>query len=65
LMRARGGNGLQLQNVLLFPGRLLTSTVRGATDFSKALIDGTFAVGNEFKKAVQDTFQNAPQTKTE
>jgi hypothetical protein len=54
------GNGFQFQDIFLLPGRLLVGTVKGATDLSKAMIDGTFAVGNEFKKAVQDTFNPVP-----
>jgi len=54
------GNGFAIQNFLLLPARLLTGTVKGATDFSRAVIEGTFAVGNEFKRAIQDTFKTEP-----
>ena len=61
LARARNGNGITVENLLLLPARLLIGTVRSTTDFSKAIIDGTFAVGNEFKKAFQDTFKKEPE----
>jgi len=63
LAKVRNNGRFGVQDVLMLPGRLLTGTVRGATDFSKAIIDGTFAVGNELKKAVQDTFKREPKTK--
>lgn len=46
-----------LVNVLLLPTNLLQGTVKGATDLTKAVVDGTFGVGKELKKAVEDTFK--------
>lgn len=46
-----------VKSVLKFPGRLLEGTVEGATDVSKAVLEGTFAIGNEFRKAIKDSFK--------
>jgi hypothetical protein len=51
------GNKFGVTSVLLFPAKLLEGTVKGTTDISKAVIDGAFAVGNELKKAVEDSFK--------
>lgn len=61
LAKAQAGSGFKAEDVLMLPGKLLEGMVKGATDFSKAVIDGTFAVGNEVKKAVEDTFKKEPK----
>jgi len=45
------------QYVLSLPAKLLEGLVRGAADVSKAVVDGTFAVGDEIKKRAEDTFK--------
>lgn len=55
------GKGFKPQDVLLLPTKLLEGSVKGATELSKAVIDGTFAVGNELKKAVEEVFRKEPQ----
>ena len=57
LSQARSTGGFKAEDILMFPGKLLEGMVKGATDLSKAVIDGTFAVGNEVKKAVSDSFR--------
>lgn len=57
LAQARASNGFKIQDVLALPGNLLQGTVKSATDLSKAVIEGTFSVGKELKKAVEDTFR--------
>ncbi len=57
IIKARTGGGIKPQDIFLLPFRIVEGSVRGATDISKAVIDGTFAVGNELKKAVGDTFK--------
>ena len=49
--------GNLVTNILLLPTNLLQGTVRGATDLSKAVVEGTFSVGKELKKSVEDTFK--------
>ncbi|MFA5411296.1 MAG: DUF748 domain-containing protein [Candidatus Omnitrophota bacterium] len=51
------GGKLDVKNMLLIPVKLMESTIKGATDVSKAVIDGTFAIGNEVKKSVEDSFK--------
>lgn len=62
LSQARASSGFKPQDVLMFPGKLLEGGVKGMTDFSKAVIDGIFAVGNELKKAVKDTVVKTPKS---
>jgi len=50
-------SGIKPADILLLPLKIIEGSVKGATDISKAVIDGTFAVGNEFKKAVEDSFK--------
>ena len=57
IAKATQWNKPGIVNVLQLPVKLLEGTVRGATDLSKAVIDGTFAVGNELKRAVEDSFR--------
>jgi len=45
----------------MLPAKILEGAVKGATDISKAVIDGTFAVGNEIKKSVEDAFRKEPE----
>lgn len=65
LSHAREGSGLKAENFLMLPGKILEGGVKGMTGFSKAVIDGTFAVGNELKKAVTDTFMKGPKPEPE
>ena len=57
IAQARSSVSTGPQEVLLFPAKLLEGMVRSATDISKAMIDGTFAVGNELKKSVEGSFK--------
>ncbi len=54
------------EGVFFLPGKVLAGTVKGATGFSKALIDGTFTLGKEIKNGVADSFRrDAPKNKEE
>lgn len=44
-------------DVFALPIKLLEGAVKASSDLSKAAIDGAFAVGNELKKAVEDSFK--------
>ena len=44
-------------DVFVLPVRLLESAVKASSDLSKAVIDGTFAVGSEVGKAVKSSFK--------
>jgi hypothetical protein len=57
LARARNGSGVTPQNVMMLPGKLLEGATKGATEFSKSVIDGTFAIGQGIKKSVEETFK--------
>lgn len=61
LTEGRKGGGLSAQNIVMLPARLLQGTVKSITDLSKAVIGGTFSVGKELKKAVEDTFKKEPK----
>lgn len=60
LSHAQGG-GLQPKDVVILPAKFLEGAVRGGTDMSKSVIDGIFAVGNEFRKVIVDTFGRPPK----
>ena len=62
LTQARGGSGFKVQDVLLFPAKVLEETVKNAADVSKSLIEGVFAVGNELKKVITDKTKKEPDT---
>ncbi|MBU1726557.1 MAG: DUF748 domain-containing protein [Candidatus Omnitrophica bacterium] len=63
ITQARNGRGFKPESVFILPAKLLEGGVRGATDLTKSVIDGTFAVGNEIKKAVEDAFKKEPSKK--
>lgn len=68
LARARNGNGLKPEDILRLPVKVIKGVVTTARDLSKAMIDGTFAVGNEIKKTIEDSFKKEkkeaePETK--
>jgi len=44
--------GINIEDILVLPAKLLQGTVKGATDLSRAVIDGTVAVGREIAKAI-------------
>jgi len=54
---AKKPEGIKPEAVLAFPFKLLQGLAKGATDLSKAVVDGTFAVGNELTKTAQDSFR--------
>jgi len=62
LTQARGGSGFKVQDVLLFPAKVLEETVKNAADVSRSLIEGVFAVGSELKKVVTDKTKKEPDT---
>jgi hypothetical protein len=57
IQQARKEEGLGPEGVFKLPGKIIEGTVKGATGFSKALIDGTFIAGKEFGKAIEDSFR--------
>ena len=56
IAQGRPGISITPQAVFRLPGKLLEGGIRGATDFTKSVIDGTFAIGQELKKSVEETF---------
>jgi hypothetical protein len=60
LSHARGG-GLQPKDVVVLPAKLLEGAIRGGRDMGNSVIQGIFAVGNEFKKVIVDTFGRPPK----
>ena len=43
------------QDLLMLPGNVLHLTIKGAADFSKAIVDGTFNLAKELRKVVEGT----------
>lgn len=60
ICRERRAGRLNADKVVLFPAQLLKGMVRETAEFSRALLDGTFTVGNELKKAVEVAFKKGP-----
>jgi predicted nucleotidyltransferase len=52
LTQGTKSKGINIEDILVLPAKLLQGTVKSATDLSKAVIDGTVAVGREITKAV-------------
>lgn len=59
--QARSSASVGPQGILVLPVRLVEGIVKGATDISKAMIDGTFAVGNEIKDSLEQSFKRKPE----
>jgi hypothetical protein len=57
LMGARKGSGLQVPEIFVLPSKIMGGMVKGATDMSKAVIGGTFAIGKEIKDSVEGAFK--------
>jgi hypothetical protein len=57
ITKARKGEGITTQSVLTFPVKLATGTINAATDLTKTVITGTFAVGKLLKQSVEDAFR--------
>lgn len=55
-------NKIKTEDVLLFPAKVVEGTVRGATDISQAVIEGTISLGTELKKAFEAAFKREPKT---
>lgn len=47
----------KLDTILSIPVKLIETTVRGATDITKAMIGGTAAIGKEIKKGAEEIFK--------
>ena len=56
IAQLRAGTGVKPEHILMLPAKILEGAVKGATDLSKAVIDGTFAIGKELKDSVEDVF---------
>lgn len=46
-----------VKDVVMLPSTVMQGTIKGATDVSKAMVDGTFAVAKELKEAFQAAFK--------
>ncbi len=58
LMQARSSAGLRPQDVLSWPKRWVWSGIKSGMDFSNAIIDGIFDLGNGIKKFFEDKIDN-------
>lgn len=56
-------NQISAEDVFNIPSKVVVGTVKGATDISKALIDGTFGLAKELKEAVEYAFRKEPKQK--
>lgn len=60
LALARNSRGFGPEEVVIIPAKLIGGTVKGATGFSKALLQGTLVFVKEIKKSVVDSFRKHP-----
>ena len=56
---------IHVEDILMLPAKVAEGGIRGATDLSKAMIDGSFAVANEFKEALKASFRREPRYEKE
>ncbi|MFH1413266.1 MAG: DUF748 domain-containing protein [Candidatus Omnitrophota bacterium] len=54
---AEGHTGFSFADIITFPKKVFDTTVQSATGVSKAVFNGTMAVGKEIKEIVEDTFK--------
>ncbi|MFH1458211.1 MAG: DUF748 domain-containing protein [Candidatus Omnitrophota bacterium] len=59
LIKSREG-GFSPLNVLFLPVKIVEGSVKATAEITKAMIDGSFAVGNELKSAVKGSFTKEP-----
>ncbi|KPK96615.1 MAG: hypothetical protein AMJ95_13205 [Omnitrophica WOR_2 bacterium SM23_72] len=52
--------GFSPVNIFFLPVKIVEGSVKATTEITKAMIDGSFAVGNEFKNAVKGSFTREP-----
>ncbi|MBU0503936.1 MAG: DUF748 domain-containing protein [Candidatus Omnitrophica bacterium] len=57
LTQARKGDGLQPETIIMAPTKIIQGVFKSATDLTKAVINGTFEVGQEFKQSVEGMFK--------
>jgi len=56
LAKRKKSGAFATEDVLKLPGNLIQGTFKGATDLTRAMIEGVVSVGKELKNAVGDTF---------
>lgn len=61
LAEAKKNSQISTEDLFRVPGKVAVGTVKGATDLSKALIDGTFSIAKELKEAVEYAFKKEPK----
>ena len=57
IAKGRRAQGLHTDDVLMLPAKVLESMIKTASDLSRALISGTFAVGKELKDSLKESFR--------
>lgn len=53
---AEGYRGFSVSDIITFPIKVFDNTVQSATDVSRAVLNGTMAVGKEIKEIFEDSF---------
>jgi hypothetical protein len=56
LSQARKNQDSGAMQIMKFPGKIIESTITGAVDLTRSVINGTVNVGKELKKAVEVSF---------
>ncbi|MCX5706671.1 MAG: DUF748 domain-containing protein [Candidatus Omnitrophica bacterium] len=63
VIKGRAAGGFKTEDALMFPAKLLEGGVKGMTDLSRAVISGTFAIGNEIIKSAGAVAKKEPGKK--
>ncbi|MDD5255680.1 MAG: DUF748 domain-containing protein [Candidatus Omnitrophica bacterium] len=57
IVSARKGKGPDPSMILAVPLKVLEGTIKGVADVSRAMIDGSYAIGKELKDVFEETFK--------
>lgn len=57
IMKGRGPSRFKLYDTLILPVKVVEGGAKSFMDLSRAMIDGIFAIGNEFKDSTGEIFQ--------
>ena len=63
IMKGRSASGFKLQDTLKLPVKMIEGGAKSFMDLSRAMIDGIFAIGNEFASSTGEVFKPEEEQK--
>lgn len=63
IMKGRGSSGFKFYDTIIFPVKMVEGGAKNFMDLSRAMIDGIFAIGNEFKSSSGEIFKPEEEQK--